>query len=139
MFISSSANFVDMSNVISHTIYSSVEKGRFKLKEAEKFVIKLHYPFIINCCKNQFTSMIKSNRSYKNTHKGRLTQNSLLGSVLCPYCSPWYIISRRISPIELCNPSVADPEGAASSLQYIPPPRPKKIPNNLGFYMLQKA
>ena len=35
-----------------------------------------------------------------------------------------------ISPIELCNPSVADPEGAAPSLQY---------PTNSGFCMVQKA
>ena len=34
---------------INHTIYSSVENGRFKLKETEQFVIKLYYPFIINC------------------------------------------------------------------------------------------
>ena len=114
MFISSSANFVDMSNVMNHNIYLGVENSRFKLKEADTFVIKLYYPFIFNCCK------IKRNRSSKNTHKGRLIRNSLLGSVLCPYCSPWYIISRRISTIELCNPSVADPEGAASSLQYPP-------------------
>ena len=31
-----------MSNVINHIIYSSVENGRFKLKEADKFVIKLY-------------------------------------------------------------------------------------------------
>ena len=48
MFISSSANFVNMSNVINHIIYSSIENCKFKLKEAEKFVIKLYYPFIIN-------------------------------------------------------------------------------------------
>ena len=47
-FISLSTNFVDMSNVINHTIYSSVKNGRFKLKEADKFVIKLYYPFITN-------------------------------------------------------------------------------------------
>ena len=41
-----------------------------------------------------------------------------------------------ISPIELCNPSVADPAGAAPSLQY---PPPKKNPTNLGFCMLQNA
>ena len=35
-------NFVDMSNVIHH-IYSSVENGRYKLREAEQFVIKLFY------------------------------------------------------------------------------------------------
>ena len=46
MFISST--FVDISNVIHHTIYSSVENGRFKLKEAEQFEIKLYYPYIIN-------------------------------------------------------------------------------------------
>ena len=45
MFISS--NFFDMSNVIHHTIYSSVENGRFKLKEAEQCVIKLYYPLSI--------------------------------------------------------------------------------------------
>ena len=117
MFISSSTLLI-MSNVISYTIYSSVENGRLKLKEAEKFVIKLYYPFIFNCCGSQFTSMIKSNRSSKNTYKVRLIPNSLLGSVLCQYCSPWYIIPRRISLIELCNPSVADPEGVAPSLQY---------------------
>ena len=59
----------------------------------------------------------------KNNHKGRLTRNSLLGPVLCPYCSPWYIICRRISPIKLCNPSLADPEVATPSLQYPPPPQ----------------
>ena len=32
MFISSSASVVDMSNVINQFIYSSVENGRFKLK-----------------------------------------------------------------------------------------------------------
>ena len=96
IFISSSANFVDMSNVINHTIYSSVENGTYKSKEAEPFVIKLYYPFIINCYRSQFTSMVKSKRSLKNTHKGRLTRNILSGSVLGPYCSPWYIISRRI-------------------------------------------
>ena len=37
MFISSPANFVDMYNVINHTIYSSVENGRSKLKEEEQF------------------------------------------------------------------------------------------------------
>ena len=57
MFISS--NFIDMSNVIHHTIYSSVENMRFKLKEAEQFVIKLFYPFIISCYRSQFTSMVK--------------------------------------------------------------------------------
>ena len=36
-------NFVDVSNVMHHTIYSSVENGRFKLKEVEQFVIKLYY------------------------------------------------------------------------------------------------
>ena len=60
MFISS--NFVDMSNVIHHTVYSSVENGRFKLKEAEQFEIKLYYPYIINWYWSQFTSTIKSNR-----------------------------------------------------------------------------
>ena len=115
-------------------------KCRFKLKEEEQFVIKLYYPFIINCCTSQFTSMVKSSRSLKNTHKRWLTRNSLLGSVLCPYCSPWYIISRRIwlwNPIELCNPSVADPEGAA-----LPQKKKKKyiyIYTNLGFYKLQKG
>ena len=38
-----------------------------------------------------------------------------------------------ISPIELCNPSVADPEGALPTLLY------KKKTTNLGFYILQKA
>ena len=71
MFISS--NFVDVSDVIHHTIYSSVEDGRFKLKEVEQFVIKRYYPFIINCYRRQFTSIVKSNKSLKNTHKGRLT------------------------------------------------------------------
>ena len=52
-----------MSNAINHTIYSSVENGRFKLKEEKHFVIKLYYPFIINC--SQFTSMVKSNRPEK--------------------------------------------------------------------------
>ena len=42
-----------------------------------------------------------------------------------------------ISPIELCNPSVADSEGAAPSLQF-PPPLPMKN-TNLGFCMLQNA
>ena len=43
-----------------------------------------------------------------------------------------------ISPIELCNPSVADPEGAAPSLQFAPPPK-KKETTNLGFCMLQNV
>ena len=37
----------------------------------EQFVIKLYHPFIINCCRSQFTPMAKSN-------KERLTQNSQL-------------------------------------------------------------
>ena len=61
MFISS--NFVDMSNVIHHTIYSSVENGRLKLKEAEQFVIKLYSYVIMNCYKSQFTSMVKSKKT----------------------------------------------------------------------------
>ena len=32
-----------MSNVINHTIYSSIENDRFKLKEADKFVIARDY------------------------------------------------------------------------------------------------
>ena len=71
-------------------------------------MIKLFHPFIINCCRSQFTSMIKKTTDLKKTPTGRLTRNSLSGSELCPYCSPWYIISRRINPIELYNPSVAD-------------------------------
>ena len=63
MFISLSADFADMSNVINHTIYSSVENDRFELKEAKEFVIKLYYSFIINCCRSQFTSIVKSNIS----------------------------------------------------------------------------
>ena len=74
MFISSSANFVDMSNVTNHTIYSSVENGTFKLKEAEQFVIKLYYPSIINCCRSQFTSMVKRNRSQKTLTKDDLPE-----------------------------------------------------------------
>ena len=41
-----------------------------------------------------------------------------------------------ISPIELCNSSVADPEGATPFFQY---PPPKKKTTKLGFYMFQKA
>ena len=97
MFISSPANVVDMYNVINHTIYSSVENGRSKLKEEEQF--------------------------------RRLIRNSLLVSVMCPLV---YHLQKKmiISPIELCNPSVHDPERAAPSLQFSiphpPPPPPKK-------------
>ena len=131
MFISS--NFVDMSNVIHHTIYSSVENGRLKLKEAEQFVIKLYYLFIINCYKSQFTSMVKSKK-----HSQRTTSPKQFIRV-CAVPIWLFLVyhlqkNMIISPIELCNPSVADPEGAAPSLRYHP-----QETTNFGFCLLQKA
>ena len=119
-----------MSNVIHHTIYSSVENGRFKLKEAEQFVIKLYYPFIINCYRSQFTSIVKAADLKK--HPQRTTYPK---QFIRDYAVPILLIlvyhlqkNMIISPIELCNPSVADPEGAAPSIQYPPPLPPQKTP-----------
>ena len=68
-----------MSNVINYTTYSSVENGRFKLKEEKQFVIKLYYPFIINCCRSRFTYMVKSNRSLKKHTKDDLHETVYWG------------------------------------------------------------
>ena len=120
MFISSSANFVEMSSIINHTIYSRVENGTVKLKEEEQFVIKLYHPFIINWCRTQFTSIIKSN-------KERLAQNSLLGSVLCPYCSHGISSPEEYDyqPNRIMRPPFSIPKTTKNT--------------NLGFYKLQKA
>ena len=120
-----------MSNVIHHTIYSSVANGR--LKEAEQCVIKLYYPFIINCYRSQFTSIVKRNRHLQRTTSSKIFIRVCAIPILLPLV---YHLQKNmiISPIELCNPSVADPEVAAPSLQYL-----TKKPTNLGFCMLQKA
>ena len=86
-------------------------------------MIKLYHPFIINCCRSQFTSMIKNN-------KERLTQNSLLESVLYPYCS--HGISSQ-EEYDYQPNRIMQPMRPPYSI-------PKTTKNtNLGFYKLQKA